>query len=160
MGGGTNAGGSIDPNPAMRVAPGTLGGGTDAVLLARVEPTGALLLDVVNDAARTLFGLDDSNVRLVVETAPQGVRALLDRVRAGAQRDRATREQVALVGPDGARVVVDVQLEPLPPSDTARDATRCPCGDPARREPDRTIVGTAGSRRVPYRARSRRGVHR
>src|SRR3954471_16396543 len=122
MGGGTDAGGV-----GGRIASGTLGGGSDAVLLARVDAGGGLVLDVVNDAARTLFGIGEQtlpDVPLSVEMAPLGVRALLGRIRAGAQRDRTTREQVALTGPDGSRVVVDVQLEPLPTTDGELATTR------------------------------------
>jgi diguanylate cyclase (GGDEF)-like protein/PAS domain S-box-containing protein len=91
---------------------GALSGGGDAVLLARIEPSGALSVEVVNDAGRALLGAGAGD-RLGDETVPAELTPLLARVREAATRARATREQVALATPAG-RAVVDLQLEPLP----------------------------------------------
>jgi diguanylate cyclase (GGDEF)-like protein/PAS domain S-box-containing protein len=118
--------GSTEPDPALSVAAGTfsaLADGNDAVLLARLESSGALCVDVVNDAARALFALTgEAANRPLDDSCPDEVRPLLRRIREGATRTRATREQVALGEPDGARVVVDLQLDPLPR--TRRSARR------------------------------------
>src|SRR5436309_1025969 len=94
-----------------------LGDGGDAVMLVRVQSSGDLFVDVVNDPARVLFGLgDEASVRLVDDRCPPDARALLDHVRESATRERATRENVALPSATATRLVVDLQLEPLPPT--------------------------------------------
>jgi diguanylate cyclase (GGDEF)-like protein/PAS domain S-box-containing protein len=96
----------------------TLRSGADAVLLARAEPGGVLVVEVANEAACTLFGTAGvPGTQLDPAHAPEEGRALLTRVRAGATRDRATREHVALAARGASRVLVDLQLEPLPTND-------------------------------------------
>jgi len=105
-------------NPAKREVAGTLSAladGADAVLVVRSD-AGALRADVANDTARALFALGDAQPGAVTldDVAPPEVRPLLVRIRGAMKRDRATRGNVALVGASGARVVADLQLEPLP----------------------------------------------
>src|SRR6476659_3952617 len=98
---------------AARSKDGTLsalGSGTDAVLLARIESTGALRVEIANAAARALFEIDGPGAFL--SGSPPEVAPLVTRLRDAIARKRATREQVALFAPSGARVVADLQLEP------------------------------------------------
>ncbi len=91
-----------------------LANGTDAVLVVRVDASGALSAEVANDTARALFALPSTTALVALdETAPPEVRPLLVRIGDAVTRDRATRGHVALVSTNGRRVVVDLQLEML-----------------------------------------------
>jgi diguanylate cyclase (GGDEF)-like protein/PAS domain S-box-containing protein len=91
-----------------------LSGGADAVLLADLGDDDALRIEVANHAALVLCGLE-GGVGEVLDVAQRPELApLVARLRDGATRARTTRENVALQWSDGARIVVDVQVEPLP----------------------------------------------
>ena len=104
---------------AARDTDGTLsalGRGADAVVLARLDVSGALRVEVVNDAARELLAIDEGQSGFLRDDRiPPEVRPLVARLRDATSRGRATREHIALAGPSGARVVADLQLEPVPP---------------------------------------------
>jgi diguanylate cyclase (GGDEF)-like protein/PAS domain S-box-containing protein len=92
---------------------GALSAGSDAVLVARVDQHGRVWADVINEAAAGLFGVAGTD-QGIDDTCPPSVMPLLAKIREGAYRERATREHVALTLADASRVVLDLQLEPVP----------------------------------------------
>ncbi|MGQ0823501.1 MAG: PAS domain S-box protein [Actinomycetota bacterium] len=79
----------------------------DAVVLVRVAGT-ALVLEGANGAGRALLQLDEHDDADLVTHASARALPVLQRIRAAAERGRASREQVALGG-----AAVEIQLEPL-----------------------------------------------
>ncbi|HVJ95714.1 MAG TPA: PAS domain-containing protein, partial [Acidimicrobiia bacterium] len=98
------------PNAAIRA----LSGGGDAVLLADLERDGTLRIEVANQAALSLCGLDAPADAVLDAVAQPELAPLIARLADASNRARATRQNVALQWNGGERVIVDVQVEPLP----------------------------------------------
>jgi len=97
-----------------------LRGGADAVFVFRFDE-GDLVAEVANETARLLFGLPTSEAAagtadVLSQQCPPAARPILSSLERAATRSRATRETLMLPAPDGERLAVDVQLEPLPVS--------------------------------------------
>src|SRR5262245_9893012 len=90
----------------------------DGVLLAHVDGD-AVSLEAANDGARALLGLPAVSPADSPEMAgwPAPARPLAQRIRLAAERGRATREQLVQRGPNGERIDLEVQLEPLAVAD-------------------------------------------
>src|SRR4051812_17446479 len=108
------AGERVEGDRAATAAFRALSGGSDAVLLVRLtEGDHALRIEIANVAAQALFNVAAAPGAGLDEAAIPELAPLVARLRDGATRERTTREQVVLQ-PAGSRIVVDVQVEPLP----------------------------------------------
>ena len=93
--------------------------GADAVLVARIEGR-SVVPELANEAARVLFGSGAGDeLGTAAQTPSAAARSILQSVRQAATRTRATRETLMLPTGTGARMAVEVQLEPLEPRDGA-----------------------------------------
>ncbi len=95
-----------------------LRGGSDAVLVVRVDADGGIVAEFANDSARLVLGMagpaNPQGDAALDATCPPPARPILECIRRAASRSRATRETLMLAVAGGGRLAVDLQLEPLP----------------------------------------------